>query len=278
MSANAFSARGFCSGFICVASLAAAMAGEGASEKGQGGVIDYTIEAQDVLAVQIMNSGEPVVDVSVAPDGYILFPQLGRVPAAGKTPSELEEVLRKRLADGYYVDPQVVVSVTEYKSKKVLVFGEASSPGEVQVVTSITLVELVTKVGGPAESSDGKVTLVRTGKDVQRQTMTFEITKVMAGTEESAFELKPGDIILFTKFRQNYVFVRGEVKKVGMYPLRDGMTVQQAIIAAGGLSEIGSERKIYVSRVEDGKEVRMKAKTRDRVRNGDTISVRQGWF
>ena len=266
------------SGLACVASLPAATASEGPGEKARGGVIDYTIEAQDVLAVQVMNSGEPVVNVSVAPDGYVLFPQLGRVPAAGKTPAELEVVLRERLADGYYVDPQVVVSVTEYKSKKVLVFGEASRPGEVQVVTSITLVELVTKVGGPAGGSDGKLTLVRKDKDSRRLTMTFDITKVMGGAEESTFELKPGDIVLFTKSRQDYVFVRGEVKKVGVYPLREGATVQQAIIAAGGLTDIGSERRIYVSRMEDGKEVRLKAKSFERVQSGDTISVRQGWF
>ena len=33
------------------------------------------------------------------------------------------------LADGYIVDPQVSVQVTEYRSQKIFVIGEVNSPG-----------------------------------------------------------------------------------------------------------------------------------------------------
>lgn len=237
----------------------------------------YAVGPQDILAIQIIGGDDPVVRVSVTAEGRILFPYLGKVAVGGKTTAEIEDMLQKGLVDGYYVNPRVAVSVQEYRSKKVLVIGEAVIPGEQPVVKSITLIELITKVGGPGENSDRRITVIR-GREDKRDRSTFEIDRIMAGGEDSAFVLRPGDIVLFSHLDKASVYVTGEVKKAGIYPLTPGMTIQQAIVTAGGLTELASERKIYISRVEDGKEVRFKAAATDRVRNDDVIMVKQGWF
>ena len=240
-------------------------------------VANYTVGSQDVLAIQIIGGDDPQVRVTVTAEGRILMPYLGKVAVGGKTTSEIEALLRERLADGYYVNPRVAVSVQDYRSKKVLVIGQAANPGEIPVVKTITLIELVTKVGGAGEGSDKRVTVIR-GRQDTRERRTFELDMIMAGGEDSAFVLRPGDIVLFPRVDEASVYVTGEVKKAGIFPLTPGMTVQQAIVTAGGLTELASERKIYISRVEDGKEVRFKAKPTDRVLNDDIITVKQGWF
>ena len=210
-------------------------------------------------------------------EGRILLPYLGKVAVVGLTTLQIEELLQKRLADGYYVNPRVSVSVRDYRSKKVLVIGEATNPGEVPLVKTVTLIELITRVGGAAEDSDKRVTVIR-GREDKRERKVFEIDKIMAGGEESTFILKPGDIVLFSRLDKAYVYVTGEVKQAGIYDLTSDMTVQQAIVAAGGLTDLASERRIYICRNEDGKEVRFKAQVTDRVRDDDTIIVKQGWF
>jgi polysaccharide export outer membrane protein len=71
------------------------------------------------------------------------------------------------------------------------------------------------------------------------------------------------------------LFVTGFVRAQGQYPARRGMTVQQALALAGGLSERGSSRGIKIQRVVDGKkqEISVKDINTDLVKAGDTINV-----
>jgi polysaccharide biosynthesis/export protein len=52
------------------------------------------------------------------------------------------------------------------------------------------------------------------------------------------------------------VFILGEVTRAGAYPLLPNMTVLQALSSAGGLTIYASVKKIYVLRVEEGKQVK----------------------
>jgi polysaccharide export outer membrane protein len=70
-------------------------------------------------------------------------------------------------------------------------------------------------------------------------------------------------------------YVTGFVRTPGQYPLRPNMSVQQAIAAAGGLSERGSDRGIKILRRVNGKDVEVDVKPTDLVRPNDTIKVRQ---
>jgi len=237
------------------------------------------IGPQDVLAIQILNVNEPKVKAEVTPEGDILFPQLGRIHVSGMTPSELEAHLVRLLKGNIYVAPKVMVAVTSYRSRKVLVLGEARKPGEVSIVTSMTLVELVTKVGGPSGGCDGNITLIRAGGTGESATMTFEIEAITAGESGSSFELQPGDIVLFNRGRKGKVYVAGEVRSRGAFPIAKDMTVQQVIILAGGLTDTGSERKTYILRTDQtGQQVRSKAQMSDILEDGDTVIVEEGLF
>src|SRR5262249_9748850 len=67
--------------------------------------------------------------VVVQPDGTFVFPLVGAVAAAEATPAEVEAKIVGRLSKGLIRDPQVSVTVQEYRSKVVYVVGEVSRPG-----------------------------------------------------------------------------------------------------------------------------------------------------
>ena len=260
------------------ASAALAAGGDPKASPAKGGA-EYRIGPQDGLTIKISHPDEPEIATTVTPVGDIIFPQLGRIRVAGMTPIELEKHLTTLLRDGYYVDPKVIVYVTDPRSKKVLVLGEARQPGEIPVVTSITLVELVTKVGGPSPMCSGKLTLIRRGEPGERETMNFELASITAGDKESAFELRPGDIVLFNgATKVGTVYVMGQVRSPGVYPLAKGMAVQHIIILAGGMTRIGSKSKMYVTRKVDGKATVTKVGLDDVVQDGDTLEIKEGWF
>ena len=68
------------------------------------------------------------------------------------------------------------------------------------------------------------------------------------------------------------------VRNGGYYVLDPGMTIQQAIALAGGLNERGSDRRITVTRLVNGKLVELKVDLADKVQPNDVINVPTRFF
>src|SRR5947209_2048892 len=78
---------------------------------------DYVIGAQDVLTIQVFDQADLGGRYTVETDGTFSFPLVGRVKAGGLTLRAFETELKKKLADGYFRNPQVTVSVEQYRSQ-----------------------------------------------------------------------------------------------------------------------------------------------------------------
>ncbi|MCL1065354.1 polysaccharide export protein [Shewanella olleyana] len=72
-------------------------------------------------------------------------------------------------------------------------------------------------------------------------------------------------------------YIHGEVKKPGGYPYQPGMTINQAVALAGGLTERASTDKIYISR-EGTKTTSESAEIKTKIHAGDTITIEQRFF
>ncbi len=72
-------------------------------------------------------------------------------------------------------------------------------------------------------------------------------------------------------------FIHGEVKQPGGYPYKPGMTVNQAVALAGGLTERASREKIFIYR-EGNKSKAITADLNMKVNAGDTITIEQRFF
>jgi len=73
-------------------------------------------------------------------------------------------------------------------------------------------------------------------------------------------------------------YISGFVKNPGSYVLDTGTTVSQAIILAGGLSERGTDRRIRVGRVVNGRTVDLPVELDDKVQANDEIKIRARFF
>jgi polysaccharide export outer membrane protein len=98
------------------------------------------------------------------------------------------------------------------------------------------------------------------------------------------FVTDPQVTIIVTTINSQRVFILGEVNRAGAYPLLPNMTVLQALSSAGGFTIYANLKKIYVLRVEDGKQMKhpfnykdvLAGKAADQnifVKAGDTIVV-----
>jgi polysaccharide export outer membrane protein len=71
----------------------------------------------DVLDVTVFKVPDLSKTVKVDSAGTIIYPLIGEIPAAGKTPHELERDLELRLGAKYLRSPQITVVIKEHNSR-----------------------------------------------------------------------------------------------------------------------------------------------------------------
>jgi polysaccharide export outer membrane protein len=239
----------------------------------------YRIGAQDQLLITVADEAELTGKFRVDNDGSFIFPYLGRVAAAGKTLAELQSALTRDLANGYLKNPQVRVEVDQYKSQSVFVSGEVRSPGKITMAGStMTLLEALGQAGSPTPTASTEIVITRRAADPNAPVEEIRINRreVETGRAGQDFRLRDGDVIFVPKAETFYI--SGLVRNPGSYVLDPGMTVEQAIALAGGLTERGSDRGIVITRVVNGIGVDLGGTKLDRVHPGDTIKIRGRFF
>ena len=260
--------------------------GQAASDQGKG---NYVIGSQDVLMITVWDQPDLSGKFTVEADGSFTFPLIGRIMAGGLTLRDLEGQLRKRLADGYFKNPQVSVAVEQYRSQRIFVMGEVRSPGTYPLTGNMTLIEALARAGSTTMDAGGEAVIVRppAGKAASapvlpNQVEASQVVRVSIGDLQSGqlsqnIALQDGDTIFVPRAETIYVF--GQVKNPGAYPLKTkDTTVLQALSLAGGVTDRGSTSRIKIVRLVEGKKTELKAKLGDPVLPGDTIIVQERYF
>lgn len=247
---------------------------------------DYVIGPQDVLTIQVFDQADLGGKYSVETDGTFSFPLIGRITAAGLTLRKFETELKKKLADGYFRNPQVTVAIEHYRSQRVFVMGEVRIPGPVALTGGMTLIEALARAGSTLPSSSGEVAIVRAPQGAKGPVMPdpekgavilrASIRDLEGGSMKQNIELHDGDTIFVPRAESAYVF--GQVKNPGAYPIQKDTTVLQALSLAGGVTENGAMNRIKIVRLVNGEKKELKVKETDLVKAGDTIIVPEKFF
>lgn len=162
--------------------------------KSDGG--DYEIGPEDVLDISVWREKDLQREVLVRPDGWLTFPLVGNVEAAGKTPQQLENEMRQRLRK-YIPDPVVTVTVKKIQGLKVFVMGRVGKPGEYMVGRYVDVLQALTLAGGLtpfAKEDQIKVVRKQSGKEV---VIPFDYSEVKKGKRlEQNITLRSGDVIV----------------------------------------------------------------------------------
>jgi len=225
---------------------------------------DYSLSAGDEISITVFGEPDLTLSEKIDQNGLLNYPLLGALQASGMTANELENSITGKLKGKYLVDPDVRVSVAEYR--QVYLNGEIGSPGGYSFKPGMTLDNVIALAGGYTETaSKERVILTRVIDGVSKRYSMRPSDGVL-----------PGDIITIEKYLQ--VFVSGEVQRPGNYAYQQGLTLEKTIALAGGLTGRASKRRIRVSREVDGQQQQGRIGLRDPVYPGDIISVPEGLF
>jgi polysaccharide export outer membrane protein len=231
----------------------------------------------DPVTVQVV--GQPDAGtVYVNNDGSITVPLVGKVQVAGMSSDEAAARIATALkAGGFFVDPQVTI-VAQPRSQVVSVIGEVHTAGRFPVNPSTTILDLLAQAGGVKDTAAQIGYVLR--RDDSGHTSRYPVkldglTDIKDALPTST--LLGGDTLVIPVAEHYYV--TGEVTTPGKYYIEPGMTVLQAILHAGGITERGSEHRIEVKRLaKDGQYQVLHAKPGDPIQADDVIRVKESIF
>ncbi len=212
---------------------------------------EYRVGAGDVLAIDVFGLDEMDRKVRVQRDGKISLPLLGVFSVAGLDLEDAELLIAGMLRDKRLVrEPQVSIFVEELLSRAVNVQGAVVKPGVYQLIGSKSLLEVIGEAGGIREDSGARVLVLRREAGEERK-MDLDLEALVAGDNRSVnIPLLPGDIVMVPFSRRLTVYVTGAVEQPGpvSYQSSDGITVLQAIIAAGGPTPRANLKNVHILR------------------------------
>ena len=248
---------------------------------------DYVIGPQDVLSIAVFDQADLGGKYTVELDGSFTFPLVGRVRAGGLTIRNFEGELKKALADGFFKNPQVTVSIEQYRSQRVFVTGEVRGPGAYPLTGDMTLIEALAKAGSTTPNASEEVVVVRGAKGVEgpaaldtpgaKEIFRFNLKDLQSGAAAVRnIDLRDGDTIYVARAELVYVF--GQVKNPAAYPIKTDTTVLQALSLAGGVTPNGAMNRTKIIRIINGFEREVNVKLTDIVQPGDTIMVPERYF
>lgn len=216
----------------------------------------YRVGGGDVLNVQVYDENDLSGTAHVDDTGMVHLPLLGQVQVAGLTVREIDDALTAMLARDYLVDPHVTVEVAEYGSQPIQVLGAVQEPGVYYLRGATSLLDVLAEAGGlNSERSSSEIHVKRVLANGLTNTISVS-QDALLGRGDNNIRLRSGDVVYIPEGLA--VYVTGEVNEPGALGFTEGMTVTQALNAAGGPTQLAAMRYAYLLR--DGEQVRVPLK------------------
>ncbi|MEE9218483.1 MAG: polysaccharide biosynthesis/export family protein [Acidobacteriota bacterium] len=218
---------------------------------------EIPLGVHDLLSIEVFGVSSLDRRVRVSTDGTLNLPLIGKVPAAGLTRERLESEIAERLAQGFVNEPQVNVFVEEFRSRRFSVSGAVLNPGSFELLRPTTLLEALALAGGIQDDrAASRLLIVRQSSSGSKRSLEVDRAVLEAGDMEANLALQPGDLVHVPIEQMLEVSVRGRVLHPDRYRVssRQGITVMQAVMLAGGVSgrRFGPRRVEILRRQQDG--------------------------
>lgn len=246
---------------------------------------EYVVAENDVLFVSVWGEEALSVTAKVRPDGKITIPGLRDVQAAGLTPMALTDVLEERLAT-MVQNPILTVTVQEIAPRRLYVFGEGvETAGPLSLPPQSSLLQGLASLSNTKSADFSRAYLMRAGTIIKENLHGLYVD----GDVTQDILLQGNDFLFIPRLKDPNVYVLGAVNDPRFIPHRQGLTLLEAVLEAGGFSPMARENRTSVVRKQqDDEDLVIPVRGKDLLQGdttqniellpGDYVIVREGLF
>jgi len=216
--------------------------------------VDYVFGSGDQIEIEVWGAAEAEYVLEVTPAGNINIPNIGPINIGGMIYGEARTKILRNLQQIYsginLTNPSqgntfADVTLGDVRSINVSVIGEVRQPGSYTISSLATIFNLLYAAGGPNRSGSWREIQVIRGDSI---THTFDLYDLLVyGNQKDNVRLRDQDVIKIPPYI-NRIELTGEVKRPGLFELKDGETLADLMTYSGGFSANAYKDRIVVDR------------------------------
>lgn len=158
---------------------------------------NVAISAGDMVEMTVYQEPEMTTKTRVSPNGLITIPLVGAIQVGGRSADSAAQLIRERLMKGFFVNPQVTITVLEFAKRQFTVIGQVQKGGTFDFPdgkASIDLLAAIGAAGGYTRIADPKKVMIKRLRGGKEEAVRVDARAIAAGTAQNII-IYPGDTI-----------------------------------------------------------------------------------
>lgn len=207
---------------------------------------DYVIGGGDLIRISIFEAPELSTETRVGARGGVTMPLIGPVAISGLSVCEAEQHVERLYREKYLQDPHVTIFVREQFGSKITMMGALKKPGAYDYYANMSLMDVLAMAEGLSDAA-GRTVQIRRKAENRTGSLVIDLDQMIKdGRQDLNVGIKGGDVVYVPE--AGSVYVDGAVRRAGAYPIRRDMSVQEAVVAAGGLESFADVKDVKLVR------------------------------
>jgi protein involved in polysaccharide export with SLBB domain len=218
--------------------------------------MNYILGPGDELQVSVYGVQEYNANIPVSVEGKITIQYVGQISVSGMSVEAATQKIKASIAKVYSTvrsgQSQVSVSLSQIRTIKITVVG-GKQPGNYSISSLATVYNALHLAGGPGKNGSYRnIELIRNNKVFKNIDIYRFLVK---GDQSDNVSLKDNDVIRIPAYSQR-VTVEGEVKRAGIFEMKNGETFSDLLNFASGFNEFAYTSSVNVTQ-KTGKEFKV---------------------
>jgi protein involved in polysaccharide export with SLBB domain len=241
---------------------------------------NYILGISDQISINVWGASQTKYQLTIDKSGAITIPDVGPVYLAGISFEKGQSLIKNRLMaiysgmSGEFPNTWAEVNLGAVRSMKITVIGEINAPGTYTLPSTASAFNALYLSGGPNENgSFREIKLIRDGVTIK----TIDVYDFLINADPAAnVQLREQDILFIPTYK-THVEIDGEIKRKGIFELKNNETVSDLIRFAGGFGDKAYTQTLSVVRnnnkEREVRNVNDSDYTKYSLMNGDVVTI-----
>jgi len=205
----------------------------------------YILGPGDVVTVSIFGKSQADLQFTIKPDGFIEPGNLPKIYLKGVSLGQARKIVERRLRNFYqFQSGQFALTLTTARTLTIQITGAVAKPGSYTLSAYNTAFNALIAAGGPSKLGTVRNIQVINGGKVKE----LDVYEYLFNPKKQKDYYLQNNDILYVPFIGDLVEVKGSVKQVGVFEMKDKETFGDLLTYAGGYLSDALEDEIQLVR------------------------------
>ena len=156
----------------------------------------YRLQPGDEIEISVWGEQDLQRTTVVRPDGRFSFPLSGEIEGAGRTPTDVQAELTKKLLT-YIPEAVVTVTVKGMEGNRIYVIGQVTKPGSFVMNPGYSVLQALSLAGGTTPFAALNDIIIIRGKGANQRVFHFAYDEIKRGRNlQQNIDLQSGDVVV----------------------------------------------------------------------------------